>query len=356
MSRQLQSCSKIEVRGTIRFLWAKRLNCTEIHREICSVYGEHTVSRPAIAKWCKQFENGRTDLTDEYRKGRPLTSTDAVQVAAVEQLIRDNRRIKIKEIATSLNISYGSVYSIIHDHLAFRKLCARWVPRLLTSDHKNRRFLSCLALLQRYSAEGNDFLRRIITGDESWFHHFTPEMKRSSMEWMHTNSPVRLKAKVQPSAGKVMATVFFDWEGVVYTEFMPKGTTINAASYCQTLQKLRTAIKQRRRGRLSEGVILLHDNATPHTANQTKQLLQKFKWEVWPHPPYSPDLSPCDYHLFGKIKQELAGQRFRTDIEVKTAVLNWLHNAGREFFSLGMEKLIVRCDKCLQRLGGYVEK
>ena len=63
-----------------------------------------------------------------------------------------------------------------------------------------------------------------------------------------------------------MATVFFDMEGVVHVEFMQKGTTINSASYCQTLNRLRKAIKEKRRGKLSAGVILLHDNATLHTA------------------------------------------------------------------------------------------
>ena len=112
-------------------------------------------------------------------------------------------------------------------------------------------------------------MSRIITGDETWVHNFTSESKLASIIWKRSNSPTTIKFKVVPSAGKVMATVFFDCQGVVYTEFMPKRTTINALSYCRTLENLKKAIKDRTREKLSEGIILLHDNVTPHGGDYT---------------------------------------------------------------------------------------
>ena len=103
-------------------------------------------------------------------------------------------------------------------------------------------------------------------------------------------------------------------------------------------------------------MILLHDNATFHTARQTSELLQLFKCEVWQHPPYSPDLAPCDFHVFGKLKKDLGGRRFQNDEEVKAAVSGWLHSAGGDFYASGIEKLVDRSEKCLQSLGEYVEK
>ncbi|GFX22070.1 mariner Mos1 transposase [Trichonephila clavipes] len=113
------------------------------------------------------------------------------------------------------------------------------------------------------------------------------------MEWRHTNSPVRVKAKRSISTRKVMATVFWDRHGVLLVEFMQQGTTINAASYCATLIKLRRAIQNKRRG-----VLLLHDNARPHSAINTQNLIRSFGWEQIDHPPYSPDLAPSNFHLF----------------------------------------------------------
>lgn len=81
----------------MRFLWPKRLNCTDI-REITAVYGERGITRPGIVKWCKQFNAGRTDLTDEYREGRLATSSTVVNVDRVDGIIREHRRITLQEI------------------------------------------------------------------------------------------------------------------------------------------------------------------------------------------------------------------------------------------------------------------
>jgi hypothetical protein len=70
------------------------------------------------------------------------------------------------------------------------------------------------------------------------------------------------------------------------------------------------------------------------------------------HAPYSLDLAPSDYHLFGPLKKFLAGQRF----DAKTAVQRWFHAQLAEFYNSSISKLVVRWDKCLNRGGDYVEK
>ena len=92
-----------------------------------------------------------------------------------------NHRIKINEIVAELGMSYGSEHSIIHEHLNFNKVCARWMLRSLTDAHRNQRLRSSFDQLKRFSAEGAYFLSRIITGDESRVHNFTPESKSASM-------------------------------------------------------------------------------------------------------------------------------------------------------------------------------
>ena len=96
-----------------------------------------------------------------------------------------------------------------------------------------------------------------------------------------------------------MATVFWDSQGVLLVDFMPRNTSINADAYCATLRRLRKAIQNRCRGKLSRGIVLIHDNARPHTARLTQNLLRdEFHWDTFDHPPYSPDLAPSDFHLF----------------------------------------------------------
>jgi len=176
----------------------------------------------------------------------------------------------------------------------------------LTEDHKGQQKAITSELLQRYRHEGDDFLHRIVTGDESWFHHFEPETKQQSMEWRHLHSPSKKKANTVPSAAKVMGTVFWDAEGLILAEFLEPGQTITAVRYVQTLHKLRRALRDERPGR---NIIILHDNARPHTARLTSEAIAKMGWEVLPRPSYSPDLAPSDYHLFGFVKDQLRGQR-----------------------------------------------
>ena len=104
------------------------------------------------------------------------------------------------------------------------------------------------------------------------------------------------------------------------------------------------------------GVLLLHDNARPHSANQTTATQRSFKWEVLQHPPYSPDLAPSDFHLFGPLKHHLSGERFPDDDAVERAVRTWFRQQPKEFYAAGFQGLVKRWDKCLNVYGDYVEK
>ena len=139
----------------------------------------------------------------------------------------------------------------------------------------------CIDNLQRYTRERNEFLAQVMAGDESWCHHFEPKLKQQSLQWKHLGSPPPKKSKaIHKSAGKVMLTFFVDQDGPLLIDFLQHKTTGNAQLYLQTLTTLCQAIKSKQPGKLTHGVILLHDNARPHTANTIMALLQKFKWEV----------------------------------------------------------------------------
>ena len=74
-----------------------------------------------------------------------------------------------------------------------------------------------------------------------------------------------------------------------------------------------------------------------------------------PHPPYSQNLAPSDYHLFGPMKKMLGGQKFPSDTEVQSVVRQWLGQQPASFFASGIQKLVDRWDKCLNELGRYVK-
>ena len=101
---------------------------------------------------------------------------------------------------------------------------------------------------------------------------------------------------------------------------------------------------------------MIHDNARPHTAAATQNLITTFGWEQFDHPPYSPDLAPSDFHLFLHLKSFLAGRRFHDNNEVKEAVTTCFASQATSFYDEGIQKLLQRYDKCLKNGGNYVEK
>ena len=103
-----------------------------------------------------------------------------------------------------------------------------------------------------------------------------------------------------------MLTLFWDEKGVILEHYTPRGTTVTSAS-CSDLLKnhLRPAIKSKRRGLLSTGILLQHDNARPHTACTTVATINDLHFECLPHPAYSPDLAPSDFHMFGPLKEAM---------------------------------------------------
>ena len=115
-----------------------------------------------------------------------------------------------------------------------------------------------------------------------------------SHHWVGPGSPRPKKFKTQPSAGKVMATVFWDAKGVIMLDFLPKRSTITGVYYANLLDQLRTAIPEKRRGKLSKGVLLQQDNARVHTCKVAMDAVERKGYELIPHPAYSPDLAPSD--------------------------------------------------------------
>ena len=126
------------------------------------------------------FKNGRTCVMDAERSGRPSTATTGVKLEETRAIILTDRRVTIEEIALQLGIRQGTAYSLVHEILVFHKVAARWVPRHLTKEHKCNCQHICSSLLERYNREGDNFLNHIITGDETWVHHYEPETKRQS--------------------------------------------------------------------------------------------------------------------------------------------------------------------------------
>ena len=160
----------------------------------------------------------------------------------------------------------------------------------------------CSALLKRFRSNV-EFLLRLVTVDETWVHYCKPENKAQSRQWVGPGYPRPKKFKTQPSADKVMATVFWDAKGVIMLDFLPKRSTITGVYYANLLDQLRSAIREKRRVKLSKGVLLQQDNARVYTCKVAMDAIERNGYKLIPHPAYSPNLAPSDFFLFPNLKK-----------------------------------------------------
>jgi len=197
------------------------------------------------------------------------------------------------------------------------KTAVRWT--------KERRKEFCLDLLQRTENEPH-LLNFIITCDETWVFTYDPETKWQSMQWKSTSSPRPKNARMSCSKFKTTLIVFCDIQSIVMAEWVPSSQTVNQQNYIEVLTKLHEHVRRKWPELWRNGWILHQDNAPAHNALSVKQLLANKNITVLEHPPYSPDLTPCDFCLFLRIKSVLKGTHFVLVENVKAKMAEILNN------------------------------
>jgi len=138
---------------------------SEIHHQICQVYGDNAMSDGMVRKWVRMFNEGRENVHGEARSGRPSFVNDDL-VRKFNERVRDDRRFTISDLSPHFpQISRTILYDNVSSHLGYRKVRARWVPKMLTEEHKKQRVACALTFLLHYHKEGDGMLSHIVTGD-----------------------------------------------------------------------------------------------------------------------------------------------------------------------------------------------
>ncbi|UYV76007.1 hypothetical protein LAZ67_13002113 [Cordylochernes scorpioides] len=319
-----------------QILVKNEIKCADAFRMLTVAYGEATLDRSNVYRWYKHFNNRR-------------------KINEVEKMILANRQITVREVAEDLNISIGSCHSIFINDLGMRQVAAKFVPKLLNCDQKQHRMNIANEMLDSVRDDPN-LLQRVITGDEAWVYGYDVETKAQSSQWKLPHEPRPKKARQVRSNVKVLLTVFFDCRGVVHHEFLPQGRTVNKEYYLQVMRNLREAIRQKRPDLWkNKNWLLHHDNAPAHTSLLARNFLAKNNTLMMPQPPYSPDMAPCDFFLFPKLKRPMKGRRYAMLDEIKTASKEELKKIFKNDFLKCFEDWKNCWHKCIISHGDYFE-
>ena len=138
-------------------------------------------------------------------------------------------------------------------------------------------------------------------------------MELKAWKKLGEQTPTRLHQ--ERSAGKIMMIIFWDKDGVLLTEYLSRGITINGPCYASIIERLRSVIVEKRHSKVSREVLLLHDNVPIHKCKIVQIAIRQAGFIELNHPAYSLDIAPSDSHLFSNLKKFLCLKNFSSDDE-----------------------------------------
>ncbi|KAG5327320.1 MOS1T transposase, partial [Pseudoatta argentina] len=246
--------NKVYLRGILLHYFIQKKSAAEAHRILVQTYDDNALSDTTCRDWFRRFKNNDFELEDKERSGAPRKFQDK----ELEQLLDEDPSQTLSELGKILQVDESTVSKRLKG-LGMIQKQGHWVPyelkpRTTASTAEKKRFFAS---------------HRIVTGDEKWIHYDNPKGRKS---WG--------KPAMHPHRPQNQISMARSWGSL--------STSIDA--FESSLKRKTAAIHDK--------VILLHDNAWPHVAKPVKTYLETLKWEVLPHPLYSPDIAPSDFHLF----------------------------------------------------------
>ena len=345
---------KDEIRAYIKA--RSKLGCKKLMTEISTAFGPSSASYDTVRRWKKKFESGVESIKNAPKSGRPKSASPKEFVSKIKEIIEGDARFTVRNIARKVGISLSTVHLILKKHLKVRKISARWVPHLLTDEQKRQLVKVAKKLLQMFPKCDKKQFANVVTGVETWVHYFEPVRKVSNKIWAIKHNKRPIIAKRSLSTKKILYAIFFSGEGVAIKVPVKKGKSITGKYYKDVVLKKLKKYYQKRRPATYKYVRLLNDSAPAHTSAIVTAFLKKEKVTVLPLPPYSPDLGPCDFFLFPKLKAFLAGRKYQSRQALGSAIHQYLITVPKSAYRDAFKKKgIHRLKLCTSSHGEYFE-
>lgn len=349
--------SREEFRVMIYYDYKRGLSFKESHENLNIAFGQSAPSLATVSFWFREFGRGRESVKDEARPGRPSTAVTHENVIKVEWLIKEKRNITHREIQNELKIGSQAVSNILNDHLKVRKVSSRWIPHLLTEEQKAHRVDWCKYMLEKFEGGTSQQVSYILTCDESWIYSYDPLTKQQSTQWVFEEDALPTKVVRGRTVNKKMIAVFFRRSGPVAVIPLEDRRTVTSQWYSEVClpQAFQQLAEDRPRSG-TRGILFHQDNAPAHTAARTLDFLQTSGVQLLPHPPYSPDLAPCDFFLFPTIKKSMRGRSFNNSNDAVDEFRRAFFDLPQDRFFSCFESWFSRMHKCIDAAGEYFEK
>ena len=340
---------ELEQRAVIFFLKRKGLKLSQIKQELDDVYHQDALDINSVKYWIHQFKLGRFEITNIQSPGRPVLDFIDTKIMAALEMEPFHSTYTLSE---TLSIPR----STINDHLkklGFYSYNLRVVPYELTCEMKAVRIQKAIELLDILTTNKRKGFHRIITGDESWF--FLSYDHKHMWSLSRENLPEIIDTKIHTK--KYMVTIFWNIDKFFIVDLMKEGEKFNSKYFINNIISPLKEIVYPQGKKPKENPYTLHfDNALPHTSNASTKFLVDNGFKRAPQPPYSPDLAPSDFFLFGFLKNQLEGEKFDDFEQLHEKINEILTEISKETLAKVFDEWIERCQWVINNKGNYYHK
>ena len=245
-------------------------------------------------------------------------------------------------------------YSTMKDNLkilGFKKYNLKLVPYILTDEIKKKRIKYSKIILDILKQNEKTYFKNIITLDESWFYFkYFPKS-----QYVKNKSEISSIPKLKKTEKKVMITIVFCGSGFLLIDALPKGYNFNSSYFIEyILSNLEQKILEKRPKNGLKNILIHFDNAKPHIAIKVQEKIDELKMKRIIQPPYSPDISPCDFWLFGFIKEKLKGNSFESSDEVLLKINEIIKKIDKKTIYSVFYEWISRLENVIENKGDYI--
>ena len=238
---------------------------TEVHADLQKVYGNGALKYATVCKWVHGFNDGQDSIENDPRVGRPVSVLTGKNAATVKTLIEEDACYTMQEIEDLSGIHSSSVLKILRERLGLGKICARWVPHLLTDEQKQSRVRLALQVIEKFDKCDSRCLEEIVTGDETWIYHFQPDSKAKNKVWVSSEGDKPVIARRCKTSNRMLYAIFFDSKGPFLQIPVLKGSSVTGKFYRESVLTQLVDFHQKHRPRTGvRSIKLLHDNAPAH--------------------------------------------------------------------------------------------
>ena len=338
----------VDFKSITIFLHEKGLKPHEIQSEIDSVFGKNSYSYQAITKTLRKIsftpsqpDNEKIDENFVYQQ----------KISIIQKTLEDFPFSSLKQIAEETNIPKTTVYRIVRKELGYVLKHLKWIPHCLTSSQKLCRIRLSKNLFPVLQEADRTNYQLFMTGDESWFYLTTDH----ETQWLPLSKIPSKRAKKMIGSKKYMLTIFWNPKGFQLVKILPDDTTFNDDYF---ITEILEPIFEMTADLIKESgkkMILHFDNARPHVSKKVLEYMDSHGMDRAPQPPYSPDIAPSDFYLFGYVKGLLAGRTFQSADELLSAVTEILNEISEKTLLRVFKEWEERLNQVIILNGDYIE-